>query len=287
MASDDRLMPRARRFIQCDVFTDQPTQGNALAVVVDGVGLNADEMQRFATWANVAETTFLLPPETPGADYGLRIFTTTREIAFAGHPTLGSCMAWLAAGGTPLDPSMVRQECGIGLVEIDLRSGRPAFVAPPTKIVQMAEDMRRHIAEVLDLPPDCISRAVTLDNGSSWQLLELDSPARVLGANAQRLQQSPFRGIGLMARHGSGAGLDFEVRMLAPSNGVSEDPVTGSLNAAIGCWLAEEGRLTLPAIVAQGTAIGRTGRVHLQHDQDGRLTVGGDVRILIDGTVML
>ena len=133
-------MPRPRRFIQCDVFTAEPLRGNGLAVVLDGEGLSTEEMQRFAAWVNLPETTFLLPPETPEADYCLRIFTPARELPFAGHPTLGSAVAWYNAGGQPRAQGLIRQDCGIGVVEIDLARGRPAFVAPPTAVKPKATE---------------------------------------------------------------------------------------------------------------------------------------------------
>ena len=170
----------SRRFIQCDVFTPTPTLGNALAVVVDGEGLSDAEMQTFAAWTNLAETTFILPPLAPAADYRLRIFTTTREMLFAGHPTLGSCAAWLHCGGEPKQAGLVRQECGIGIVDIDISEpDLPAFIAPPTEIRPLRADNFEAIVEVLDIPRDCILHSAELDNGPVWQAFQLDSAAAV------------------------------------------------------------------------------------------------------------
>lgn len=280
-------MPRARGFIQCDVFTDHPLRGNALAVVLDGTGLTTEEMQRFAGWTNLPETTFLLPPESADADYSLRIFTPARELAFAGHPTLGSCMAWLHAGNRPRKPGRLRQDCGIGVAEIAVTQGRPAFVAPQTTVKPMPADLRQRLVAAMALPGTAVQRAVMLDNGSLWPVLQLDTPQRVLGVEAMRIRPPAFSGIGLIAAHPVGANVDFEVRLLAPASNLAEDPVTGALNAALGQWLVQEDRLPSPAVMGQGTAIGRAGRVHLAHDAAGRLTVGGDVQILVEGTVTL
>lgn len=280
-------MPRARRFIQCDVFTAEPLRGNGLAVVLDGEDLSTDEMQRFASWVNLPETTYLLPPETAEADYRLRIFTPARELPFAGHPTLGSAMAWRHAGGRPRAQGLIRQDCGIGVVEIDVSRGRPAFVAPPTVVKPMPTDLRQRLLAATSLPGSAVQRAVLLDNGSRWPVLELDTPARVLGVDPMRLRPPAFSGVGLIAAHPVGAGVDYEVRLLAPASGMSEDPVTGALNAALGGWLAQEDRLPPHAVMAQGTAMGRAGRVHLTRDNAGRLTVGGAVQILVEGAVTL
>lgn len=122
-----------RPFRQVDVFTDEPYRGNPLAIVHDAVGLTADAMQRFATWTNLSETTFLLPPRDPAADYRVRIFTPSLELPFAGHPTLGSCHAWLEVGGTPRRSDVVVQECDAGLIEIRRLGGRLAFAEPPLR----------------------------------------------------------------------------------------------------------------------------------------------------------
>jgi PhzF family phenazine biosynthesis protein len=280
---------QTRRFIQCDVFTDTPTRGNGLAVVMDGAGVSDTAMQAFAAWTNLAETTFILPPTQGGADYRLRIFTPAREMLFAGHPTLGSCAAWMHLGGTPQTPDLVRQECGVGIVEIDLTGPVPAFVAPPTTIRPMDKAQRAAILDALDIPENRVVNSAELENGPVWQMLELASAEDVLKADAARVRWPAFKAIGLFGAYPSGAETDYEVRMLAPSSGMAEDPITGSLNAAIALWLQNEGRLTRPQIASQGQKIGRNGRVHISpHPSgDGRVLIGGETQILIEGTVRI
>ena len=278
-----------RRFIQCDVFTSTPTRGNALAVVIDGQGLTNAQMQTFAAWTNLAETTFLLPPTDPQADYKVKIFTTVREMLFAGHPTLGSCASWLHCGGVPKDPKRIKQECGVGLVEIDMTGQRPAFVAPPTLIEPIDESHLSDIIRVLDIDPDTIVQAAQLNNGPVWQAIELKSASDVLAVNAAAVRWPEFKSIGLIARQPDEHDCDFEVRMLAPSSGMREDPITGSLNSALAVWLHHQGRLDSEIIVAQGTQINRQGRVYIKPDttEDGRILIGGQTHILIDGNVVI
>ena len=275
-----------RRFIQCDVFTAVPGRGNGLAVVLDAEGLSATDMQAFAAWTNLAETTFLLPPEDGAADYRVRIFTPLREMPFAGHPTLGSCAAWLRAGGVPADAGVVRQACGVGIVEIDIRGPIPAFVAPPTTVEALPEDDLRAITGVLEIDPSHVLDAARLDNGPVWQVLALATAAEVLAVDSARVRWPAFKSIGLIGAHPAGGECDFEVRMLAPSSGMSEDPITGSLNAAIAHWMRAQGRLPPAMLVAQGTRIGRLGRVHVRTD-GARVLIGGETRIMIEGTLEL
>jgi PhzF family phenazine biosynthesis protein len=279
----------SRRFVQCDVFSPVPTQGNALAVVVDGQGLTDAQMRQFAAWTNLAETTFLFAPDDPAADYRVRIFTPSREMPFAGHPTLGSCAAWLHTGGTAREPGIVRQECGVGIVEIDVsQEDVLAFGAPPTAIQPMDADQFEAIVETLGIPRDAILHATQLDNGPLWQVLQLNSAEAVLAVDSSRVRWPTFKAIGLIGAHPPGAECDYEVRMLAPSSGMSEDPITGSLNAAIAHWMRIEGRLPGPITVAQGTAINRHGRVSIRPGkQRNDIQIGGQVHILIQGTVVL
>jgi len=277
---------RSRRFIQCDVFSATPTRGNALAVVVDGAGLSTETMQTFAAWTNLAETTFLLPPEDPAADYKVRIFTTTREMLFAGHPTLGSCAAWLHSGGVPQQAGVVRQECGVGIVEISLQGDRPAFVAPPTQISSLPDANREAIISALALDPSTVVRTAELDNGPVWQLFELDSAATVLDVDSSRVAWPEHQAVGLIGPHEADAECDYEVRMLAPSSGMTEDPITGSLNSAIAHWLQQQHRLAGPIVVAQGQRIGRQGRVFIT-PHAGQVLIGGDTHLLIEGSVVL
>lgn len=278
-----------RRFIQCDVFTHKPTRGNALAVVVDGEGLSDSEMQAFAAWTNLAETTFLLPPTDPQADYKVRIFTTVREMLFAGHPTLGSCASWLYTGGEPKDSKLIRQECGVGIVEIDMTCDLPAFVAPSTSIDPMDKNHLDDITRVLNIDLKSIVQTAQLDNGPVWQAIELESADDVLAVDAAAVRWPVFKSIGLIAKHPVHSECDYEVRMLAPSSGMSEDPITGSLNSALAVWLHDQGRLKDQIIVAQGTKINRHGRVFISADKADpqRILIGGQTHILIDGNVVL
>lgn len=280
---------RTRRFIQCDVFSSVPTKGNALAVVVDGEGLSDTQMQEFAAWTNLAETTFLLPPTDSNADYRVRIFTTTREMLFAGHPTLGSCASWLHTGGIPRNAGIVRQECGVGIVDIDLQRAVPAFIAPPTRISPMAESDKESICKALKLDLNVVKRTARLDNGPVWQAFVLDSAEAVLAVDSSLVKWPEYKAIGLIGPHAAGGECDYEVRMLAPSSGMSEDPITGSLNSALSHWLYSLGELERDIVVAQGTAIDRTGRVYIQPDPHvaGRVYIGGETNILIEGTVEL
>lgn len=279
---------KSRRFIQCDVFTPTPTLGNALAVVVDGEGVSEQAMHHFAAWTNLAETTFILPPEDPAADYRLRIFTPVREMLFAGHPTLGSCAAWLHAGGRPKQPGTVRQECAIGIVEIDIGGpGPPAFIAPPTEIRPMSPENYDAITAALDIAPGQVLNRAELDNGPVWQALQLDCAETVLALDSARVRWPMFKSIGVIGAHPPGGDCAYEVRMLAPSSGMSEDPITGSLNSALAHWLQAQGRLSAPLIVAQGTSIGRHGRVAIMPRDGGKVGIGGETHILIEGSVLL
>jgi PhzF family phenazine biosynthesis protein len=246
-------------------------------------------MRRFAAWTNLAETTFLLPPDDSDADYRVRIFTPAREMPFAGHPTLGSCAAWLDTGGVPREPGVVRQECGVGIVDIEIGQEHAlAFRAPPTAIRPMSVDKFEAIVAALAIPRDVILHTAELDNGPTWQVLELVSAEAVLAVESSRVRWPAFKGIGLIGAHPRGAECDYEVRMLAPSSGMSEDPITGSLNSAIAHWMQAEGRLPGPITIAQGTAIGRRGRVSIRPGKDkGGILVGGQTHVLIRGTVAL
>jgi len=281
-------MVRKRRFIQCDVFSPVPTQGNGLAVIVDAEGLSDAQLQTFAAWTNLAETTFLLPPTDSAADYKLRIFSPGREMLFAGHPTLGSCAAWLHSGGIPQQKGLVRQECGIGIVEIDVSGAQFAFVALPTKIERLPEEILHSLMEALDISSESILHTALLDNGPVWTVLQLQSADQVLSVDSSLVRWPEYKSIGLIGAHKAGAECDYEVRMLAPLSGMSEDPITGSLNAALAQWLSAEGRLGRSIIIAQGTSINRHGRVSVRVDgADDKIKIGGDTHILIDGHVIL
>ncbi|WP_108484261.1 PhzF family phenazine biosynthesis protein [Oceaniglobus ichthyenteri] len=274
-----------RRFIQADVFSDQATRGNGLAVIVDADGLSDQQMQHFAAWTNLAETTFILPPTDPAADYRVRIFTPGREMPFAGHPTLGSCAAWLHTGGAPKTPGRVMQECQIGLVEIDQTGPTPAFVAPPTAISDMPRAQRDGLATALKLARGDILRAAILDNGPVWQVLELSSAEAALAVDETLVRWPEHVAVAVMGAHSSGD-CAYEVRNISPSSGMSEDPVTGSLCSAVAKWLDHQGRLGDGFIFAQGTKLGRLGRISVRR-RGADILIGGHTTVVIDGTVNL
>lgn len=281
--------PMLRRFIQCDVSSATRARGNPLAVVLDAEGLDDDALREFAAWTNLAETTFVLPPTDPTADYRVRILTPQREMPFAGHPTLGTCAAWLHAGNSPRDRMRVRQECGVGIVEIDISGKVPAFIAPPTRLDALGDDALARIVDALQLDRSRIRATALLDNGPVWQLIEFEDATDVLAVDASRVRWPAFKAIRLLGRQPANADTDFEIRMIAPSSGMSEDPVTGSLNSAVAHWLQANGRLTQPIVVAQGTKIGRQGRVYISPDPDrtDRVHVGGETHIMVEGTLAL
>ena len=273
-----------RRFVQCDVFSDQPLLGNGLAVVLDSEGLRQTQMQAFAQWTQQAETTFLLPPDDAAADYRVRIFSATQEMPFAGHPTLGSAAVWLHAGGAPKRAGRVVQKCAIGLVEVDLSGGVPAFVAPETLQSPMEAAEHARICAALQIEAKTVQAAVTLDNGVKRHLLELKDAAAVLALDATAVSLPQFQGVSVLGRHAKGAGADYEVRNLTPASLMPEDAVTGSLIAAVGVWLRGEGRLKQPLVIAQGTVMGRKGRAFLS-ERGGEVLVGGQTAVVIEGVV--
>jgi PhzF family phenazine biosynthesis protein len=272
-----------RRFAQVDVFTTEPGLGNPLAVVLDAEGLTTDAMARFARWTNLSETTFLLPPTDPAADYRVRIFTPDAELPFAGHPTLGSCHAWLEAGGVPRSPDRIVQQCEVGLVDVRRNGPSLAFAGPPLRRsgpVDGAELAR--ISASIGLERSAIVDAAWADNGPGWVALLLESAAAVLAVRPGAVEVP----LGLFGLHPAGGPAALEVRALYPQNGVViEDPVTGSLNASGAAWLIATGRLRAPYLARQGTAIGRAGRIEIDRDAEGRVWTGGRSITLVRGTL--
>jgi PhzF family phenazine biosynthesis protein len=277
-----------RSFKQVDVFTAKPYYGNPLGVVLDGAGLSTAEMQHFTNWTNLSECTFVLPPSHAEADYHVRIFCPGRELPFAGHPTLGTCHAWLEAGGKPKG-QYILQECGVGLVKIkrDAASNRLAFAAPP--LIQggpLDEVDVALIAHGLRIDRSDIVAHAWCNNGPKWRSVMLRSAAQVL---ALKPDAALFEGleIGVVGPHAAGGDAQFEVRAFFPgNNGMVEDPVTGSLNAAVAQWLIGAGLAPSSYVAAQGTAMARAGRVYVE--QDGAdIWIGGASVTCIDGKVAL
>ncbi len=273
-------------FMQLDVFASGPFSGNPLAVVLDGDGLTTEQMHRITDWTNLSEATFILPPTDPTADYRVRIFCPGRELSFAGHPTLGSCAAWLEAGGVPRGGDDIVQECGAGLISIRSDGDRLAFAAPPmTRSGTIDPDLLAERLDQLGLDPGEVVDAAWIDNGPGWMGILLESAGAVLDVHLPTVEAKGFD-VGLVGLHAPGEECAVEVRaFFADGTGaVREDPVTGSLNASVAQWLTGSGRLTTPYVAAQGQAIGRRGRIHVDAAGD-RLWIGGRATVVITGTI--
>ena len=256
-----------------------------MAVVLDGDGLATEGMQQFARWMNLSETTFVLRPTEPGADYRIRIFTPMAELPFAGHPTLGTCHAWLTAGGTPRRPDVITQECQAGLVRLRRTADGLAFAAPPVlRDGPVDAELLAHIADVLRIDPSAIVDASWADNGPGWVAVLLDSADAVLAVKPGPIDLD----LGVVGPYPAGSPTAFEVRAFFPKDGVTaEDPVTGSLNASLAAWLLRTGRATAPYVASQGTALGYRGRVHISCDPDGTIWVAGGTITCVSGQVEL
>lgn len=272
-------------FAQVDVFGSGPCSGNPVAVVLDAEGFSTEEMQRFSRWTNLSETTFVLPPTDPAADYRVRIFTPVLELPFAGHPTLGTCHAWLEGGGEARDSGEIVQECDAGLVRIRRDEGQLAFAAPPLiRSGPASEEDAARVASALGLDPAEMLAVEWVDNGPGWIGVLLEDAARVLALRPGPLDFD----LGVVGFHPPGSEAAIEVRAFMPVNGIAvEDPVTGSLHASVAQWLLGSGWLTAPYLATQGGAIGRAGRVHVSQDEEGTIWVGGRTETVIAGTVEL
>ena len=272
-------------FHQVDVFTTQPLKGNPLAVVLNADTLTPQEMAEFAAWTNLSETTFLLQPTTPDADYRVRIFTPSTELPFAGHPTLGTCHVWLATGGQPKNAEIL-QQCGAGLIRIRRDGNRLAFAAPPLRRSGPLDPaLLARIAQILRIDPSAITRSNWADNGPGWAAIMLSSRAELL---ALKPDFSALSGLNLgIIAPSPGEDFQFEVRAFAPEAGVPEDPVTGSLNAALAQWLFADNLAPSESYtVAQGTNLNRAGRIHIARD-GATIWVGGNTTTRITGSVAL
>jgi PhzF family phenazine biosynthesis protein len=269
-----------------DVFAAEPYRGNPLAVVLDAEGLTAGRMQQFANWTNLSETTFLLPPTRPEADYRVRIFTGSEEFPFAGHPTLGSAHAWLEAGGMPRQDGMLVQECAAGLIRVKHDGGRLAFAAPPmTRSGPVEQEDLARVAAGLGLPREALLDASWLVNGPEWIGVLLESAAQVLAVRPDYAAMEGLK-LGVIGPHPRGSAVDFEVRTFVPGDAAAEDPVTGSFNAGAAQWLIRSGRAAESYVAAQGTVLGRAGRVQVDAVGDD-IWVGGNSVTCIEGSVLL
>lgn len=274
-----------RRFRQVDVFSAQAFAGNPVAVILDAEGLDESTMVAIARWMNLSETTFVVPPSSPEADYALRIFSPTGELSFAGHPTLGSAHAWLEAGGQPRHEDRVVQECGIGLVDIARDGDTVAFRSPPLLRYGAVDSVTlvRSVA-ALGIAVTDVVHASWIDNGPGWIGLVLPSAAAVLAIRPDFVAMDDLR-IGVLGPHEAGGPADYEVRAFAPALTVGEDPVTGSLNAGFASWLIEAGLAPQNYLVRQGTMLGRNGRVVVTTDTSGAVWIGGHCTTRISGGI--
>jgi PhzF family phenazine biosynthesis protein len=274
-----------RPFQLVDVFGQGDFTGNPLAVVLDAEGLDDETMQRIARWLNLSETTFLLPPTHPDADYRVRIFTLERELPFAGHPTLGSCHAWLTAGGQPRVAGHVVQQCGAGLVTVRRDGATLAFAAPPLVRSGPVDEADLAVAaQILRIARDDIQAAQWIDNGPGWMGVMLRSAEAVLALEPARVHDRRVE-LGVVGPHAPGAPAAYEIRGLFSDQygAIVEDPVTGSLNASVAQWLFESGARATAYVAAQGTRLGREGRVYIDRDASGQVWVGGSTRTLFSG----
>lgn len=285
-----------RPFKQVDVFTSTLGLGNPVAVVLDAEGLTDEAMRSFAAWTNLSETTFVLPPSEPEADYHVRIFTPTEELPFAGHPTIGTCHAWLEAGGRQKSAEQIVQQCGAGLVALHRVDGRLAFETPP--MIRSGPVDPTYVAMVLGVlgvaPGDVVDTA-WLDNGPGWVGVLLHD-VEVLRSLQPKMEPgkldigvAAFRTAGIAALIGANDGTEpaLEVRAFFDAGGIREDPVTGSLNGSLAQWLLGNGRLTSPYVASQGTSMGRDGRVYVSQRSDGSIWIGGNAVTAIDGVTSL
>jgi phenazine biosynthesis protein PhzF family len=272
-----------RRFTQVDVFgPERDGFGNPLAVVVDGAGLSDAQMAAFAAWTNLSETVFLLPPTTPEVDYRVRIFTIDNELPFAGHPTLGSAFAWLAAGGVARRPGGLVQECGVGLVQLRTDGDRVAFAAPPRRRVgPLSEELVARAEAVIGVPRSQWVAHEWGDNGPPWMMIELADASAVREVRFDTSKLGALEHLGLIGR--DTGQFAYEVRGQV---GAWEDPVTGSLNASVAQWLRARGVVPSDYVATQGSQLGRRGEIFV-HDDGTDIWIGGRVRPIISGTVEL
>jgi PhzF family phenazine biosynthesis protein len=287
-----------RAFLQLDVFTDHPGGGNPLAVVLDASGMDTAAMQAFAHWTNLSETTFVLPASDPSASYRVRIFTPRQELPFAGHPSVGTAHAVLEAGlARPRDGALV-QECGAGLLPMRVSGSggerRIAVRAPRGRPRPTGADAPALLEAALAGVARGALAPALVDNGPTWWVVELANEAGLramtprLAAIAALTEATGAVGLAVFARAPAGAGHGLAVRAFCPADGIPEDPVTGSANAAIAAWLHDNdalGALGSRYIASQGREVGRDGRIEVHLDPEGEAWIGGQVRTVISGTL--
>lgn len=282
-------MVRSRPFAQVDVFSPLPYRGNPVAVILDGEGLDEQAMQQVARWTNLSETTFVVPPATPDADYRVRIFTPGGELPFAGHPTLGTAHAWLEHGGRPRAESRVVQECAAGLIEVRRDDeGTLSFAAPPTRRSgDLDEEFLHQIVSAFGIGADQVLAHQWVDNGPGWAVVRLATAREVLDLDPD-LSLIPTAMVGAIGAHPEGSEYDFEMRTFAPGVGVAEDPVCGSMNASVGQWLTRTGQVRDGGYrVSQGVKLGRAGDITITTDSGGTVWIGGATTTLFQGTARI
>lgn len=279
----------SRRFSQVDVFGAANCTGNPVAVVLDSHDLDDEDLKRFSSWTNLSECTFVFPPSDPAADYRVRIFSLNTELPFAGHPTLGTARAWLEAGGIPKNSNRLVQECGIGLVDIQIEGQHLAFSAPERLRSGPVDDaLLNDLLDILGVKSEQVIDAEWLDNGPGWVGLLLDNATSVLNLKPDASKHPGRWDIGVIAPSDTGADTAFELRAFFTEGlePLREDPMTGSLNASAAQWLISSGRASAPYVASQGTAMGRNGRIYISQ-VDAKLWVGGEAKVVISGFVNL
>ncbi len=280
-------MPRSHPFAQVDVFSSTPYLGNPVAVALDAAELDDDTMLRVARWTNLSETTFVLPPSNPDADYRLRIFTPGGELSFAGHPTLGSAHAWLEQGGTPRGGERIVQECGAGLVEVRRSAGILSFAAPPVlRSGDLDEEYLAQVVAAFGIDREQVLGHQWVDNGPGWAVVRLATAREVLDLEPD-LSRIPTAMIGAIGAYPPGSEYAFELRTFAPAVGVAEDPVCGSMNASVAQWLVGTGVAPASYRVAQGRRLGRAGDITVTTEPDGAVWIGGATTTCFRGTAMV
>ncbi len=279
-------MARSYDFAQVDVFSATPYMGNPVAVVLDAAGLDDETMQRVARWTNLSETTFVLPPEDPNAHHKLRIFTPGGELAFAGHPTLGSAHAWLEHRESPGCADHIVQECGAGLVQLRRHHGMLSFAAPPMRRTgDLDEAYRTQIVAAFGIARDQVLAHQWVDNGPGWAVVQLATAQEVLDLEPDFSQMSAAM-VGAIGAYPSGSEHAFELRTFAPGVGVAEDPVCGSMNAGVAQWLTSTGTAPLSYTVSQGARLARAGEISITTDPDGVVWVSGATSTCFKGTAL-